>query len=156
MNINLTLIGQIIAFAVFVAFCMKFVWPPLINSMQERAKKIADGLDAANRAERDLKLAQEKAGSQLREAKEQAAQIIEQANKRASQIIDEAKEAASQEGDRLKAAAQAEIDQEVNRAKEGLRNQVSALAVAGASKILETSIDIEKHDALLNKLAEEL
>ncbi len=78
----MTLIGQIIAFAVFVLFCMKFVWPPLINAMQERAKKIADGLDAANRAERDLKLAQEKVGSQLREAKEQAAQIIEQANKR--------------------------------------------------------------------------
>lgn len=156
MNINLTLIGQIIAFAVFVAFCMKFVWPPLINAMQERAKKIADGLDAANRAERDLKLAQEKAGSQLREAKEQAAQIIEQANKRAGQIIEEAKESASQEGDRLKAAAQAEIDQEVNRAKETLRNQVSALAVAGASKILETSIDVEKHNELLNKLAEEL
>jgi F-type H+-transporting ATPase subunit b len=155
-NINLTLIGQIIAFAVFVAFCMKFVWPPLINAMQERAKKIADGLDAANRAERDLKLAQEKAGSQLREAKEQAAQIIEQANKRAGQIIEEAKESASQEGDRLKAAAQAEIDQEVNRAKETLRNQVSALAVAGASKILETSIDVEKHNELLNKLAEEL
>ena len=156
MNINLTLIGQIIAFAVFVAFCMKFVWPPLINAMQERAKKIADGLDAANRADRDLKLAQEKAGSQLREAKEQAAQIIEQANKRAGQIIDEAKESASQEGDRLKAAAQAEIDQEVNRAKENLRTQVSALAVAGASKILETSIDVQKHDELLNKLAEEL
>lgn len=156
MNINLTLIGQIIAFAVFVAFCMKFVWPPLINAMQERAKKIADGLDAANRAERDLKLAQEKAGSQLREAKEQAAQIIEQANKRAGQIIDEAKESASQEGERLKAAAQAEIDQEVNRAKENLRTQVSELAVAGASKILETSIDVEKHNELLNKLAEEL
>jgi len=135
---------------------MKFVWPPLINAMQERAKKIADGLDAANRADRDLKLAQEKAGAQLREAKEQAAQIIEQANKRAGQIIDEAKESASQEGDRLKAAAQAEIDQEVNRAKETLRNQVSALAVAGASKILETSIDVEKHNELLNKLAEEL
>lgn len=156
MNINLTLIGQIIAFAVFVAFCMKFVWPPLINAMQERAKKIADGLDAANRAERDLKLAQEKAGTQLREAKEQAAQIIEQANKRANQIIDEAKEAARQEGERLKTAAQAEIDQEVNRAKETLRTQVSTLAVAGASKILETSIDVEKHNELLNKLAEEL
>jgi len=155
-NINLTLIGQIIAFAVFVWFCLKFVWPPLISAMQERQKKIADGLDAANRAERDLKLAQEKAGSQLREAKEQAAQIIEQANKRASQIIDEAKVSASQEGDRLKAAAQAEIDQEVNRAKENLRTQVSALAVAGASKILETSIDIQKHDELLNKLAAEL
>ena len=156
MNINLTLIGQIIAFAVFVWFCLKFVWPPLISAMQERQKKIADGLDAANRAERDLKLAQDKATSQMREAKEQAAQIIEQANKRATQIIDEAKEAARHEGDRLKAAAQAEIDQEVNRAKENLRSQVSTLAVAGASKILETSIDIEKHDALLNKLAEEL
>ena len=156
MNINATLIGQIIAFAVFVWFCMKFVWPPLINSMEERAKKIADGLDAANRAERDLKLAQEKAGSQLREAKEQAAQIIEQANKRATQIIDEAKESARTEGDRIKVAAQAEIDQEVNRAKETLRSQVSALAIAGASKILETSIDIEKHDALLNQLAQEL
>lgn len=156
MNINLTLIGQIIAFAVFVAFCIKFVWPPLINAMQERAKKIADGLDAANRAERDLKLAQEKATSQMREAKEQAAQVIEQANKRATQIIDEAKETANQEGERLKAAAQAEIDQEVNRAKETLRTRVSALAVAGASKILETSIDVEKHNALLDKLAEEL
>ncbi|MEH6346831.1 MAG: F0F1 ATP synthase subunit B [Bermanella sp.] len=156
MNINATLIGQIIAFAVFVWFCMKFVWPPLINSMEERAKKIADGLDAANRAERDLKLAQEKVGSQLREAKEQAAQIIEQANKRATQIIDEAKESARTEGDRIKVAAQAEIDQEVNRAKETLRSQVSALAVAGASKILETSIDLEKHDALLNQLAQEL
>jgi len=155
-NINLTLIGQIIAFAVFVAFCMKFVWPPLINAMQERAKKIADGLDAANRAERDLKLAQEKATSQIREAKEQAAQVIEQANKRASQIIDEAKETARQEGERLKAAAQAEIDQEVNRAKETLRTRVSELAVAGASKILGTSIDVEKHNALLDKLAEEL
>lgn len=156
MNINLTLIGQIIAFAVFVWFCLKFVWPPLISAMQERQKKIADGLDAANRAERDLKLAQEKATSQMREAKEQAAQIIEQANKRSNQIIDEAKEAARQEGDRLKAAAQAEIDQEVNRAKENLRTQVSTLAVAGASKILETSIDVEKHNELLNKLAEEL
>ncbi len=156
MNINLTLIGQIIAFAVFVWFCLKFVWPPLISAMQERQKKIADGLDAANRAERDLKLAQEKATSQLREAKEQAAQIIEQANKRANQIIDEAKEGARQEGDRLKAAAQAEINQEVNRAKEILRTQVSTLAVAGASKILEASIDVEKHNELLNKLAEEL
>jgi len=156
MNINLTLIGQIIAFAVFVFFCMKFVWPPLINAMQERAKKIADGLDAANRAERDLKLAQEKAGSQLREAKVQAAGLIEQANKRASQIIDEAKETAIKEGERLLVAAQAEIDQEVNRAKETLRTQVSTLAVAGASKILETSIDLAQHEALLDQLAQEL
>jgi F-type H+-transporting ATPase subunit b len=155
-NINLTLIGQIIAFAVFVAFCMKFVWPPLINAMQERAKKIADGLDAANRAERDLELAQQKAGEKLRESKEKAAEIIEQANKRANQIIDEAKEAAREEGDRLAAAAQAEIEQEVNRAKEGLRQQVSALAVAGASKILAKSVDEAAHNELLDQLANEL
>lgn len=156
MNINWTLVGQIIAFVIFVLFCLKYVWPPLTNAMQERQKKIADGLDAANRAERDLKLAQEKATAQLREAKEQAAQIIEQANKRANQIIDEAKESARQEGERLKAAAQADIEQEVNRAKETLRAQVAALAVAGATKILGSAVDVEKHNALLNKLAEEL
>jgi F-type H+-transporting ATPase subunit b len=155
-NINLTLIGQIIAFAVFVAFCMKFVWPPLINAMEERAKKIADGLDAANRAKRDLELAQQKAGEKLRESKEKAAEIIEQANKRANQIIDEAKNAAREEGSRLAVAAQAEIEQEVNRAKEGLRKQVSALAVAGASKILAKSVDEAVHGELLDQLANEL
>lgn len=156
MNINATLIGQIITFAIFVWFCMKFVWPPLLGAMQEREKKIADGLDAANRAARDLELAQEKAASQLRESKEKAAEIIEQANKRANQIIDEAKETARAEGDRLKAAAQAEIEQEVNRAKETLRKQVSELAVSGAAKILGKSVDAAAHAELLNKLAEEL
>ncbi|MGB1090953.1 MAG: F0F1 ATP synthase subunit B [Oceanobacter sp.] len=156
MNINATLIGQIITFAIFVWFCMKFVWPPLLSAMQEREKKIADGLDAANRAERDLELAQEKAASQLRESKEKAAEIIEQANKRANQIIDEAKEAAISEGDRLKAAAQAEVEQEVNRAKEVLRKQVSELAVAGAAKILGKSVDAAAHADLLDKLTEEL
>jgi F-type H+-transporting ATPase subunit b len=121
MNINATLIGQIITFAIFVAFCMKFVWPHLLGAMAEREKKIADGLDAANRATRDLELAQQKAGDQLRESKEKAAEIIEQANKRANQIIEEAKDAAREEGSRLQAAAQAEIEQDVNRAKEGLR-----------------------------------
>ena len=156
MNINATLIGQLITFAVFVWFCMKFVWPHLLSDMEEREKKIADGLDAANRAERDLELAQQKAGEQLRESKEKAAEIIEQANKRANQIIDEAKEAAREEGGRLAAAAQAEIEQEVNRAKEGLRQQVSALAVAGASKILAKSVDEAAHGELLDQLANEL
>lgn len=156
MNINATLIGQIITFAIFVAFCMKFVWPHLIGAMAEREKKIADGLDAANRAERDLELAQQKAGDQLRESKEKAAEIIEQANKRSNQIIDEAKEAAREEGSRLAAAAQAEIEQDVNRAKEGLRKQVSALAVAGASKILAKSVDESVHNELLDQLANEL
>ncbi|WP_221793225.1 F0F1 ATP synthase subunit B [Oceanobacter mangrovi] len=156
MNINATLIGQIITFAIFVWFCMKFVWPPLLSAMQEREKKIADGLDAANRAERDLELAKEKAASQLRESKEKAAEIIEQANKRANQIIDEAKETARAEGERLIAAAQAEVGQEVNRAKEALRKQVSELAVTGAAKILGKSVDASAHAELLNTLTEEL
>jgi F-type H+-transporting ATPase subunit b len=113
-NINLTLIGQIITFAIFVAFCMKFVWPHLLGAMQEREKKIADGLDAANRAARDLELAQKEAAGKLREAKEQAAEIIEQANKRANQIVDDAKETARTEGERIVAAAQGEIEQEAN------------------------------------------
>lgn len=156
MNINATLIGQVITFAVFVWFCMKLVWPFLLNAMQDREKKIADGLDAANRAQRDLEQAQAKVEEQLRESKEKAAEIIEQANKRASQIIDEAKEAASQEGERLVAAAQAEIEQEANRAKEVLRQQVSELAVAGASKILAKSIDESAHSELLDQLVKEL
>jgi len=155
-NINATLIGQIITFAIFVLFCMKFVWPHLLNAMQEREKKIADGLDAANRAARDLELAQEKAVAQIRESKEKAAEIIELANKRANQIVDEAKEAARSEGDRLVAAAQAEVEQEVNRAKEVLRKQVSELAVAGAAKILGKSVDASAQNELLNKLADEL
>jgi F-type H+-transporting ATPase subunit b len=155
-NINLTLIGQIITFAIFVAFCMKFVWPHLLGAMQEREKKIADGLDAANRAARDLELAQKEAASKLREAKEQAAEIIEQANKRANQIVDDAKETARTEGERIVAAAQGEIEQEANRAKEALRKQVSELAVAGAAKILGKSVDASAHDELLNTLAEEL
>ncbi|MFB9886059.1 F0F1 ATP synthase subunit B [Balneatrix alpica] len=156
MNLNATLIGQAIAFAIFVIFCMKYVWPPITAALAERQKKIAEGLDAAERAGRDLELAQEKAAQNLRESKEQAAQIIEQANKRANQIIEEAKEQARAEGERLKAAAQAEIEQDVNRAKESLRTQVAVLAVAGAEKILEASVDGKAHSELVSKLAAEL
>ena len=136
MNLNLTLIGQAIAFAVFVWFCMKYVWPPVMQALQERQKKIADGLDAASRATRDLELAQEKADETLRESKEQAQQILEQANKRANQIVEEARDNARAEGERIIAGARSEIDQEINRAKEELRAQVSLLAVAGAERIL--------------------
>lgn len=156
MNINLTIIGQAIAFAIFVMFCMKYVWPPITDALAERKKKIAEGLDAAERAARDLELAKEKAASNMRESKEQAAAIIEQANKRANQIIDEAKEQATEEANRVKTAAQAEIEQEANRAKEALRAQVAALAVAGAEKILEASIDEKAHAQLVDKLAAEL
>ena len=153
MNINLTLIGQMIAFALFVWFCMKYVWPPIIAAMQTRAEKIADGLEAADRADKDLELAKEAATKKLREAKQEAAGIIDAANKRANQIVEEAKNQAREEGERLKAAAQAEIEQEINRAKESLRGQVASLAIAGAEKVLEASIDENAHKALVEKLA---
>ena len=156
MNINLTIIGQAIAFAIFVMFCMKYVWPPITVAMADRKKKIAEGLDAADRAERDLRLAQERAADDLREGKEQAAAIIEQANKRANLMIEEAKEQAREEANRVKAAAQAELEQEVNRAREVLRAQVSVLAIAGAEKILEASVDQKAHAKLVEKLAAEL
>ncbi|ABE60632.1 MULTISPECIES: F0F1 ATP synthase subunit B [Chromohalobacter] len=156
MNLNLTLIGQAIAFAVFVWFCMKFVWPPVMQALQERQKKIADGLDAASRATRDLELAQEQAAEQLKESKEQAAQIIEQAHKRANQMIEEARDNARLEGERMIESARGEIEQETQRAKEELRTQVAALAIQGAERILDSSIDEAKHRELVDKLAAEL
>ncbi|MCU1724635.1 MULTISPECIES: F0F1 ATP synthase subunit B [unclassified Pseudomonas] len=156
MNINATLIGQSLAFLIFVVFCMKFVWPPVIAALQERQKKIADGLDAANRAARDLELAQDKAGQQLREAKAQAAEIIEQAKKRGAQIVEEARDQARVEADRVKAQAQAEIEQEINSVKDALRAQVGSLAVNGAEKILGATIDQNAHAELVNKLAAEI
>lgn len=156
MNINLTLIGQSIAFLLFVLFCMKFVWPFIITAMEERTKRIADGLQAADRAEKDLALAQHRVVEQLTQAKKEASVIIDQANKRAIEIVEEAKEKARLEGDRLKASAQAEIEQATNRAKEELRSKVVVLALAGAEKILGSSIDQKVHSELVNKLAAEL
>ena len=156
MNINLTLFGQTIAFAIFVWFTMKFVWPPITRVMQERQKKIAEGLDAAGRAQRDLELAQEKASHTLRETKEQSAQLLEQANKSAALIVEEAKQQARSEGERLITAAKAEIEQEVNRAKDQLRAQVAVLAIQGAERILESEVDSAAHSELVNKLASQL
>jgi F-type H+-transporting ATPase subunit b len=155
-NLNLTLIGQAIAFAVFVWFCMKYVWPPVMQALQERQKKIADGLDAASRANRDLEVAQEQANETLRKSKEQAAEILEQAHKRSNQMVEEARDNARQEGERMISNARAEIDQEVHLAKDELRNQVARLAVEGAERILESSIDEKKHRELVDKLATEL
>ncbi len=156
MNINLTLIGQMIAFVCFVVFCMKYVWPPLLAAMQEREKKIADGLAAADRANHDLELAQQKVVERLSEAKVEAAGIVDSANKRANQIVEEAKTAAQVEADRVKASAMAEIEQETNRAREQLRSQVAALSLAGAEKVLGKSIDREAHSELVEQLAAEL
>ena len=156
MNINATIIGQTIAFAFFVWFCMKYVWPPLIGVLNERQKKIADGLAAADRASTDLELAQAKATQELREAREQAQEILEQANRRASTIVDEAKDDARKEGERLIVAARAEIEQEVNQAREVLRSQVASIAVAGAGKVLGKHIDEAANSELVDQLAAEL
>jgi F-type H+-transporting ATPase subunit b len=155
-NINLTLIGQSIAFIFFVLFCMKFVWPPIVAALAEREKKIADGLLAAERAEKDLELAKHKISDQLREAKEESAKLIEQANKRAQQIVEEAKQKAIEEADRQKAAAEAEIAQQMNRAREELRGKVASLAIAGAERILQASVDQKAHGKLVDDLAAQL
>lgn len=156
MDLNATIIGQSIAFFVFVWFCMKYVFPPVNAILDERQKKIADGLEAADRAQRDLNLAQNKAADELREAKVKSAEIIDLANKRANQIVDDAKDKAREEGQRLIAGAKAEIDMEIQRAREALRAQVAAIAIAGAEKILETSIDQAANEELVKKLASEL
>lgn len=156
MNLNATIIGQTIAFAVFVWFCLKYVWPPVTAALADRQKKIADGLEAADRAQRDLSLAQNKAADDLREAKIKSAEIIDMANKRAGQIVDEAKEKAREEGQRLITGAKAEIEMEVQRAKEELRAQVAAIAIAGAEKILENTVDQAANEELVKKLASEL
>jgi len=154
-NINLTLIGQMVAFLVFVAFCMRYVWPPIMAAMEERQQKIADGLAAADRASHDLELAQKEAVDRLAEAKKEAAGIVDSANKRAATVIDEAKAAAVVEADRVKELANAEVEREKAQAKEQLMSQVSALAIAGAEKVLTAEIDADKHADLLKQLVEE-
>jgi F-type H+-transporting ATPase subunit b len=156
MNINLTLIGQSITFIVFVWFCMKFVWPPIMAALDERKQKIADGLAAAEKGKHDEELAKERAAEVLKEAKAQAQEIISGAEKRASQIVDEAKDTARTEGDRLLAAANAEIEQEVNRARENLRGEVVSLAVAGAGRVLKREIDEKANEDLLKDLVGQL
>jgi len=156
MNINATLIGELIAFVVFVMFCMKYVWPPIIGAIEARQKEIADGLAASDRAAKDLELAQENAAAQLKEAKAQAASIVEAAKKHEAKIVEEAAGKAQVEKDKILASGHAEIETERNRAKEELRTQVALLAVAGAEKILERSIDAAAHSDILDKLVAEL
>jgi F-type H+-transporting ATPase subunit b len=156
MNINLTLIGQSITFAFFIWFCMKFVWPPIMNALHTRRTKIADGLAAAEKGQHEEELAKQRAAEILKEAKEQAGEIIRNAEKRGGEIVDEAKNNAKAEGERLLHAAQAEIDQNVTRAREELRGQVVSLAVAGAGKVLKKEIDEKANEDLLKDLAAQL
>jgi F-type H+-transporting ATPase subunit b len=156
MNINLTLIGQSITFAVFVWFCFKFVWPPIVNALAERRKQIADGLAAAERGQHEQELAEKKASRYIKDAKAQAAEIITLAQKRASEIVDESKGDARVEAERIIAGANAEIEQEANRAREQLRKEVVALAIAGAEKILKKEVDAKVHENSLKELAAQL
>ncbi len=156
MNINATLLGQAIAFSIFVWFCMKYVWPPLMAAIEARQKLIADGLTQAERAEKDLELARAKASDKLKEAKAKAAEIVEQANKRHAQIVEEAKAEGEIERQKIIARGATEVDAERNRAREELRQQVSALAIAGAEKIIKRSIDKEASSDIIDKLVAEL
>lgn len=156
MDINATLLGQFLTFAILVWFTMKYVWPPITNAMRDREKKIAAGLEAAERSKRELELAEHKALSIVREAKVQASHIIEQANLHSAQLVEEAKSNAKVEGRKIVELAQGDIDREVAQAKEALRTQLGKLAVIGAEKIINRNIDAKSHDDLLNELAAEI
>jgi len=152
MNFNATLIGQSISFLVFVWFCMKFIWPPIMLALSERKEKIAEGLAAAERGRHEQELAQKKAAETLHEIKQRAAEIINRAEKRGDEIIEAAKHEAIEEGNRLKVAAQVEIELEVNRARESLRGQVVEIATAGAGRILKRELDASANDELIKDL----
>ncbi len=152
MNLNATIIGQMIAFLLFVVFCMKYVWPPIMAALDERKVKIADGLAAAERGKHEQELAEKRALQVINEAKTQANEIISGANTRGAAIVDESKDNARTEGERLVSAAKAEIEQETNRVKTELRTQVSSVALAGAAKILGREVDDKAHKDLLDEL----
>lgn len=156
MSINATLIGQMITFALLVWFTMKFVWPPLYRSLEERKKRIADGLAAAEKGQEEMELAEKRAINVLKEAKEQSADIVNLAQKRANEIVEESKDAAKKEGERLILAAQAQIDQELQQVKENLRKEVSSLALNAAEQILSVEIDQAKHQEILNKVSNQI
>jgi len=156
MNINFSLIAQAVAFALFIWFTVRFVWPPLLAAIEARQKQIADGLAAGEQGRKSLELSTRQAEEAIKEARARAADIVAQAEKRAAQLVEEAKGAAKDEGAREKAAAKAEIGQEVQRARETLREQVAALAVAGAEKILRREVDARSHAELLEGIKRQL
>ena len=156
MNFNATLIGQMITFVVFVWFCMKYIWPPLMAALEERNARISEGLAAAQRGQKDLEDAQAKVGESLNEAKQQAQEIINQAQKRANEIVDEAKDSARDEAEKIKAAASADIDQQITAAREHLRKEVSTIALAGAQQILKREVDAKAHADVLDELVAQI
>ena len=156
MDINMTLIGQSIAMIVFVWFCMKFIWPPLLAALEERQQQIEEGLAAADKGKESLVKAAAEADEIVADARKQATGILDQAHARANEIVADGKSDGVKERERQLSAATAEIEQEANRAREELRGQVSAIAIASAEKILNREIDGKAHDDILGKLAQEL
>lgn len=152
MNINMTLIGQSIAMMVFIWFCMRYIWPPMVRAMEERRQRIAEGLAASEEADKKLEQAKAEVAQELEHARGQASEIVSQAERRATQVRDEAKQEAVAERERQVAAAEAEIQQSSNQARESLRNEVAELVVAGAEKLVGKEIDEQRHRALLNDL----
>ena len=156
MSLNATLIAQMITFGVLIWVTMKFIWPPLAAAMNERSKRIAEGLNAAERARKELADADARVAEEIKQARADAAAILEKAHQQASQLIEKAKQDALTEGDRQKAIAQADIDNMGNSVREQLRGQLGALAIAGAEKILKREIDADEHRALIDQLAAEI
>jgi F-type H+-transporting ATPase subunit b len=156
MNINVTLLFQLVAFAIFVVLTMKLVWPPLLKVMEDRRARIADGLAAAEKGAKSLQEASAKSDEALKAARIQAQDILASANKQAAQIVEQARAAAQTEGERIKTAAKAEVDREIAQARDVLRKQVGELAVVGASRILKREIDAKAHADLINQLAAQI
>lgn len=156
MNINATLLGQTLAFVIFVAICWKYVWPPIIAIMEEREKRIADGLEAAKKADDSLEEAQLAFDQEINKAKAEAAEILEKANSRASQIVSDATVKAEAEAEKILSSASKTIENDVNKAKEELRQKMSELIIDTSEKILGDEISPEKHQELLQKAASEL
>ena len=156
MDINATIIGQFITFAILVWFTMKYVWPPITKAMHERETKIAAGLQAAEQSQRELANAELQATSILQEARQKASHIIEQANKQSSAIVEDAKSQAKLESQRIVDMAQGEIEKEISQAKEALKHQLASLAIAGAEKIIQRNLDSKTHHDLLDELAAEI
>jgi len=156
MNINLTLLGQTIGMIVFVWLCMRYIWPPVMNAIEQRRKEIADGIAAGEKGQRELADARHGADAIMQEARQKAVQVVDIAHKRSTELVGEAKHVAIAEGERLITAARTTISNEQTRARDGLRREVSALAVAGAAKLLGREVDATTHAALLDELAAEL
>ena len=156
MNFNFTLVGQLLAFILFVWFCMKYVWPPMLKILEEREKEIADGLNAASEGRRELEEASVRKEEILGEAKKEAADLVGQASQRANQLVEEAKTNAQEEAEKIRVSAQNDIEQSAKRAREELRSEVATLAIAGAEKILNSEIDEKKNSELIEELTKEL